>query len=91
MSLDLKVGATRIDELTGNVYENKGLLWKVRSRSGNVVDNKSSYVRKAGMLLKTQVVIVQVKASDRLNDDNMSLSDPTHQLDAGNLRGRPHP
>ena len=91
MSLDLKVGATRIDELTGNVYENKGLLWKVRSRSGNVVDNKSSYVRKAGMFLKKQVVIVQVKASDRLNDDNMSLSHPTHQLAADNLRGHPHP
>ena len=29
----------RTEERSGNVYENKGPLWKNKERSGNVVDN----------------------------------------------------
>jgi len=35
----------------GNVYENKGPLWKKWRQSGNVVENTDSYTLKAGMLL----------------------------------------
>jgi len=40
-------------EQRGNVYENKGLLWKKGRRGGNVYENKRSYALKAGMYLKT--------------------------------------
>jgi predicted chitinase len=30
----------KLNERTGNVYENKGSVWKTRERSGNVIDNK---------------------------------------------------
>jgi hypothetical protein len=43
-----------VNEQHGNVYENKGPLWKKRWLSGNVVENKGTYRLKAGMYLKTQ-------------------------------------
>jgi hypothetical protein len=43
-----------VKERRGNVYENKGSLWKKWGRSGNVVENKGTYRLKAGMYLKTQ-------------------------------------
>jgi hypothetical protein len=42
-----------LTEQCGDVYENKGPLWKIGERSGNVYENKGSYLPKAGMLLKT--------------------------------------
>ena len=45
-----------MNELCGNVYENKGPLWKTRWQSGNVYENTGTYPSKAGMLLKTQIV-----------------------------------
>jgi hypothetical protein len=36
----------------GNVYENKGPAFSGPGQSGNVTENKGSYVLKAGMLLK---------------------------------------
>jgi hypothetical protein len=30
------------NERSGNVYENKGPLWKTRQRSGNVYENKGT-------------------------------------------------
>jgi hypothetical protein len=45
-------------EQRGNVYENKGLLWKMGEVSGNVIENTYSYTLEAGMLLKTNVVSV---------------------------------
>jgi hypothetical protein len=45
-----------VNELSGDVYENKGPLLKEWARSGNVAENKGSYALKAGMLLKTKEV-----------------------------------
>jgi hypothetical protein len=42
-----------MNELCGNVTENKGPLWKTGGKSGNVYENKASYLSKAGMSLKT--------------------------------------
>jgi hypothetical protein len=33
----------RLNERCGNVYENKGLLWKTWGRSWNVIENKATY------------------------------------------------
>jgi hypothetical protein len=38
-------------EQSGNVFENKGALWKKWWQGGNVVENTYSYTLKAGMLL----------------------------------------
>jgi hypothetical protein len=43
-------------ERRGNVYENKGPLWRKWKRSGNVIENKGTYRLGTGMLLKIQVV-----------------------------------
>jgi hypothetical protein len=43
MSAELKVGATKLTERTGNIYENKGSLWKTKRRSGDVIENKGTY------------------------------------------------
>ena len=45
-------------ELSGYVYENKGLAWKEWAESGNVYEKKDSYVSKAGMYLKTRQLIL---------------------------------
>jgi hypothetical protein len=42
----------KLNEQSGNVYENKGPLWKTRKQSGNVIENKHSYAQDPGMLLK---------------------------------------
>jgi hypothetical protein len=44
----------KLNERTGNFYENKGPLWKTWERTGNVVENKGTYGPAAGILLKTQ-------------------------------------
>jgi len=41
---------------SGNVYENKGLVFHSPMESGNVIENKDSYQLRAGILLKTQHV-----------------------------------
>ena len=41
---------------SGDVYENKGPLWKKWGLSGNLIENKGSYALKAGMLLKRKDV-----------------------------------
>jgi hypothetical protein len=68
-----KKNSSELDERRTNVYENKGPLWKTCRGSGNVVDNKSTYPSKAGMLLKIKAVIVQVGASVHPGADNKSL------------------
>ncbi len=42
MRADLKVGATKLTERPGNVYENKGQLWKTYKQSGNVYENTAT-------------------------------------------------
>ena len=42
----------KLTERSGNVHENKGLLWKALERSWYVYENKCTYWFKAGMLLK---------------------------------------
>jgi hypothetical protein len=37
-----KENSSKLNERRGNVYENKGLVWKTRERSGNVYENKGS-------------------------------------------------
>jgi hypothetical protein len=46
----------KLNEQSGNVYENKGPLWKTRRSSWNVYENKGTYPHKAGMLLKRKAV-----------------------------------
>ena len=46
----------KVKEQSGNVYENKGPLWRTRAQSWNVHENKGTYKSKAGMLLKTKDV-----------------------------------
>ena len=41
---------------SGNVYENKGLVFHSPMESGNVIENKDSYQLRSGILLKTQHV-----------------------------------
>jgi hypothetical protein len=41
-----------LNDQRGNVVENKGPLWKIRSQSRNIYENKAGYPHKAGMLLK---------------------------------------
>jgi hypothetical protein len=47
----------KMNEQRGNVIENKGSPFHSSRRSGNVTENKYSYARNAGMLLKTKGVI----------------------------------
>jgi hypothetical protein len=42
-----------LTEQCGDFYENKGPPWKTGAGSGNVYENKGSYLYKAGILLKT--------------------------------------
>jgi hypothetical protein len=44
----------KVRDRRGNVYENKGSLWKKWGQSGNVYENKGSYVLKAGIYMKTR-------------------------------------
>jgi hypothetical protein len=39
---DLRVGATKLKERSGDVYENKESLPKTRGGSGNVLENKGT-------------------------------------------------
>jgi hypothetical protein len=43
---------SKMSELCGNVYENKGSTFSRPRQSGNVAENIDSYLLKAGMLLK---------------------------------------
>jgi hypothetical protein len=51
-----KKHSSNLNERTGNVYENKGSLWKTQERSGNVYENKVAYSLTAYMSLKIKVV-----------------------------------
>ena len=48
----------KIKEQSGNVYENKGPAFRSPFRSWNVIENKSSYALKPGILLKTSMLAV---------------------------------
>jgi hypothetical protein len=48
-------GIPFLNERTGNVFENKGALWKTWERSWNVHENTGTYPFNPGMLLKRQV------------------------------------
>jgi hypothetical protein len=43
-------------ERRGNVYENKGPLWKTGRKSGNVIEKTGTYGSKPGMLMKRKEV-----------------------------------
>jgi hypothetical protein len=51
-------GDLKMNELCGNVIENKGSLFHSSRRSGNAAENKGGYPQNAGMLLKTNGVSV---------------------------------
>ena len=51
-----KKNSLKMNELSWNVYENKGPAFDTRGRSGNVVENKGGYASKAGMSLKTRLL-----------------------------------
>jgi hypothetical protein len=47
-----KKNRSKVEERSGNVYENKGPALSGPGRSGNVTENKGSYGLNAGILLK---------------------------------------
>ena len=47
-------------EQCGDVYENKGPLWKKWAESGNVYENKGSYELKEGMYMKTRQLMLML-------------------------------
>ena len=47
-----------MNDRCGNVYENKGPAFRSPFRSWNVIENKSSYALKPGILLKTSMLAV---------------------------------
>jgi hypothetical protein len=51
-----KRDSLKLTDRFGNVYENKGPLWKNRGRSRNLHENTGTYTPKAGMLLKRKIV-----------------------------------
>jgi hypothetical protein len=44
--------ASKLGELCGNVYENKGPVFHGREESGNVIENKGSYALKSGNVVE---------------------------------------
>jgi hypothetical protein len=62
-----------MNERTGNVYENKGSLWKTRERSWNVCENKGTYPLMAGMLLKIKGFNVGPRKTMATSNDNLSI------------------
>jgi hypothetical protein len=50
----------------GNVYENKGPVFRSPEGSGNVIENKGSYALKPGILLKTHMLAVSLEPFFRL-------------------------
>jgi hypothetical protein len=48
--------SSKLGERRGNVYENKGSVFRGREEGGNVIENTGSYALKAGMLLKRKDV-----------------------------------
>ena len=46
----------KVNEPSGNVYENKGPTFSGPWSSGNVTESKCSYASKAGIVLKLKVV-----------------------------------
>jgi hypothetical protein len=44
----------KLSDQCGNVFENKGRLWKTWGRTGNVIENKGTYTSQARMLLKIE-------------------------------------
>jgi hypothetical protein len=47
---EARKNSLKLTEQRGNLYENKGPLWKTGWQSGNVVENKGTYDFRAGML-----------------------------------------
>jgi hypothetical protein len=52
-----KKNSLKMRDQYGDVYENKGSAFHERGRSGNVAENKGTYTSKAGMLLKTSMLV----------------------------------
>jgi hypothetical protein len=40
----MNVVTAKLNERTGNVYENKGSLWKTWEQSSNVIETKGTYL-----------------------------------------------
>jgi len=80
---------SKSDEQRGNVFENKGPLWKTWPRSGNVIENKGSYAAKAGMLLKIKDLVLGARdwGVDQPMQDDQPLperdSSPSPSLRSG--------
>jgi hypothetical protein len=53
-----KKNSPRLNDRSGNAYENKGRLWKTRRLSRNVYENKGGWPLEATMLLKRKEVFV---------------------------------
>jgi hypothetical protein len=52
-----------MNERRGNVYENKGPLWKTWGRSWNVLENKGAYGFNPAMSLKTHRLFGEIAGS----------------------------
>jgi hypothetical protein len=65
---------TKLNERSGNVLENKGLLWKSPGGPGNVLEKTGIYALKAGMLLKIKAANTHDKKTRTAKNDNLSSS-----------------
>jgi hypothetical protein len=52
-----KANSSKLNERTGNVYENKGPAWKTRGQSVYVFENAGTYLIYPGILLKIKELI----------------------------------
>ena len=75
-----------MNEQRGNVYENKGSVFRTPLGSWNVIENKSVYALKAGMLLKTKDVVgmsyVVGGGKSRIQEPGSRSQNEEHQLSA---------
>jgi hypothetical protein len=94
---NLEKKSLKMNELCGNVYENKGSLLKEWRRSGNVIENKGTYGLKAGIVLKLQVVSVWWVGKNRFQVSRVSgarchirIQEPGYRREKGGTgyRGR---
>jgi hypothetical protein len=58
--LEAMKNSSKLNERSGNVYENKGPLWKTARRSWNVVENKGTYGYNPGMLLRINELYIEI-------------------------------
>ena len=72
---------SKMNEQSGNLYENKGWVFHRWRQSGNVIENKDGYALQAGILLKTQHVRFLPTKSVQVGADIFAVS-PSSTFDS---------